>query len=529
VDLALATPDLSTLVAALEAAELVAALQEPGPFTVVAPINDAFAALGPELDRLLLPENQQELADILLYHVVPAEVFAGDLSDGLVVETLLGATWTVRAHAPSPTGFAIDTDGDGAVDSNIIAADFDASNGVVHLLDAVLLPPAGEAGLIAEAGFLTLEQPDERFRSEIRFSVDLDDTPVVVLPTLSTNSRLPAFARVEKLNADGFDFWVDEWDYQNGAHPEEAIPYLITLDGTYLLEDGRQLEGGFKAGVGERYVTIEFDVPFSAPPVVFAQAATRDRATRVSRAIITRVRNVTATSFEVKIQDQRSNRDAFGKEDISWVAIEEGVSTGFEVPAVGRTLPEIVDAWRYFAFGTDNPTPGEVPVVLVQTQTENEGDPVMVRYRNLDANGIEIRLYEDNSDGRGTAHAPEVVGYAVLPAKQFLGTPIGDSSAQALSEAGLGTEQVFPVRLLGNYPNPAVNQTRIGFALDAPQAVRVEVFDLTGRRIATLVDGTLDAGVQEAVFDTSGLASGIYLYRLTSGGFTTTQRMTVVR
>lgn len=122
--------EFSTLEAALEAAELTEALAGEGPFTVFAPPNAAFEAL-PEgvLDALLLPENQDLLADVLTYHVVAGEVLSSDLSPGMV-ETLSGEDVSV-------------TVGDGTAmigDANIVSVDVPATNGVIHVIDAVLVP-----------------------------------------------------------------------------------------------------------------------------------------------------------------------------------------------------------------------------------------------------------------------------------------------------------------------------------------------------------------------------------------------------
>jgi uncharacterized surface protein with fasciclin (FAS1) repeats len=123
-------PQFSTLVAAVAAAGLVETLQGPGPFTVFAPTNDAFAALPAGLvDKLLLPENKETLAKILTYHVLAAKVMAADVTAGDVA-TVEGST------------IAIATDGGVMVnDANVIATDVAASNGVIHAIDAVLLPP----------------------------------------------------------------------------------------------------------------------------------------------------------------------------------------------------------------------------------------------------------------------------------------------------------------------------------------------------------------------------------------------------
>jgi len=132
VALAMETPSLSTLVQAVKAAGLVETLQGEGPFTVFAPTNKAFAAL-PEgtLENLLKPENKDQLVQVLTYHVVPAKVMSGDLSDGMKAGTVQGAEATVKMK-----GDAVMID-----NATVQKADISASNGVVHVIDAVILPP----------------------------------------------------------------------------------------------------------------------------------------------------------------------------------------------------------------------------------------------------------------------------------------------------------------------------------------------------------------------------------------------------
>jgi uncharacterized surface protein with fasciclin (FAS1) repeats len=121
--------DFSTLVAAITAAGLGDALSGAGPFTVFAPTNAAFEALPAGLlEKLLLPENKEILTKILTYHVVPAKVMAADVAAG-DVNTLEGSA------------FAISTEGGVKVNaSNVTATDVPASNGVIHVIDAVLVP-----------------------------------------------------------------------------------------------------------------------------------------------------------------------------------------------------------------------------------------------------------------------------------------------------------------------------------------------------------------------------------------------------
>ncbi len=131
VALAAETEALSTLVTAVKAAGLVETLQGEGPFTVFAPTNEAFAAL-PEgtLENLLKPENKDQLIGVLTYHVVPATVMSTDLSNGMKAATVNGAEATVTI---GEAGAMIDN-------AKVISADIEASNGVVHVIDAVILP-----------------------------------------------------------------------------------------------------------------------------------------------------------------------------------------------------------------------------------------------------------------------------------------------------------------------------------------------------------------------------------------------------
>ncbi len=132
VDTAVEAGSFQTLVAAVQAAELVDALKGDGPLTVFAPTDEAFAALGEDtINDLLKPENKDKLTAILLYHVVSGKFVAGDLAGKKTkVETLNGAK--VRVDG---------TDGVKVNDATVVTADVMADNGVIHVINKVLLPP----------------------------------------------------------------------------------------------------------------------------------------------------------------------------------------------------------------------------------------------------------------------------------------------------------------------------------------------------------------------------------------------------
>jgi uncharacterized surface protein with fasciclin (FAS1) repeats len=140
VDVAVANGSFETLVAAVTAADLAGTLSSEGPYTVFAPTDDAFAALPDGLvDCLLLEENVDALSAILTYHVVSGDVMSTDLTDGPVA-TVQGEEITVDL-----------TDGvtlNGSV--SVAAADVEASNGVIHVIDGVLVPPSIDVAAFLE-------------------------------------------------------------------------------------------------------------------------------------------------------------------------------------------------------------------------------------------------------------------------------------------------------------------------------------------------------------------------------------------
>ena len=132
VDIAVEDGRFTTLVTALEAAGLVETLSGEGQFTVFAPVDDAFAALPEGTVESLLEDPQGALTDVLLYHVVDGKVMAEDVVGLTAAPTLLGQD------------IAVAVDGDGQVFLNgtvqVIITDVEASNGVIHVIDAVLIP-----------------------------------------------------------------------------------------------------------------------------------------------------------------------------------------------------------------------------------------------------------------------------------------------------------------------------------------------------------------------------------------------------
>lgn len=132
VDTAVGAGSFATLVAAVQAAGLVETLKGEGPFTVFAPTDAAFAALpAGTVEDLLKPENKDKLVAVLTYHVVPGKVMSSDLTEGMKAATVQGGEVTITLEGgPKVNGAVIST------------PDVVASNGVIHVIDSVILPPS---------------------------------------------------------------------------------------------------------------------------------------------------------------------------------------------------------------------------------------------------------------------------------------------------------------------------------------------------------------------------------------------------
>jgi uncharacterized surface protein with fasciclin (FAS1) repeats len=179
VDIVVGSADHDTLEAAVIAAELADDLSGEGPFTVFAPTDAAFKALPAGTLETLLADPTGDLADILLYHVVSGNVMSGDLSDGMIVETLLGKDIKVKIEG-------------GKVyinDAMVTSANIEADNGVVHVIDAVLLPPVTTSlgdNLNENAEIAVFPNPASDYLNVTVNVVDAEDLKVSIINTSGT-------------------------------------------------------------------------------------------------------------------------------------------------------------------------------------------------------------------------------------------------------------------------------------------------------------------------------------------------------
>jgi len=180
VDTAIADGRFTTLVAAVQAAELVDTLKGEGPFTVFAPTDDAFAALpAGTVDELVKPENKQKLTDILLYHVVSGSVMAADVTALTSAATVLGKDVAVKVDMGSVY----------INEAKVIITDIATSNGVIHVIDAVLLPPSDDVMMEEKKTIVDIAVADGRFTTLVAAVTAAD-----LVETLSGEGPFTVFA-----------------------------------------------------------------------------------------------------------------------------------------------------------------------------------------------------------------------------------------------------------------------------------------------------------------------------------------------
>lgn len=246
-------------------------------------------------------------------------------------------------------------------------------------------------------------------------TVDLQRTytnPVVIMGAASRNGGDPVTVRVDNVTSNSFDVVIDEWDYRDGRHGFESVSYLVVEAGTHTLADGTILHAANDASVNHRWNNVDFaSGTFTQTPLVFTQTTSYvDQA-----AVATRARNVDATGFQVRLQEEQAADRVHAFESVSWIAIEEnGVGTfadgsEFETSQTGLQVTQ-----RPFR-GTFSATFDAVPAFFAAMQSYSGGDISTVRSRGLTDADFVVNIEEERSLDHEIGHVPESVGIFALP------------------------------------------------------------------------------------------------------------------
>ncbi|MEM8961476.1 MAG: trypsin-like peptidase domain-containing protein [Acidobacteriota bacterium] len=230
-------------------------------------------------------------------------------------------------------------------------------------------------------------------------------SPRVVMGPVSLAGADPGQIRITNAGSSSFQHRFQEWDYLDGTHTNETAGWLALPNGASSI--GSLDADAGSVSVDEVWVTVNFAQSFSAAPVVISSVTTFNG----SQGTTTRVRNVTANSFQVRLQEEEGNDDNHAFETVHWVAIETGSTTANgHTFVVGRTGNSVTHNFTTINFGQSLGS----PVFLAAQQTFDGGDTATVRYQSLTASSVQVQVDEETSGDTEVSHTTEVVGYIAI-------------------------------------------------------------------------------------------------------------------
>jgi len=265
---------------------------------------------------------------------------------------------------------------------------------------------------VGEVGRVRVNQdgPDEWHT--VAFENAYED-PVVAIGPLSWDGRQPAHLRLRAVTGDGFDFKIEEWDYLDESHITATAHFVAVESGTHELGDGSPIHAG-TVRADEDFASVTLPDALSGESVV---ALSHAQTHRGGDAVVTRLRDVSGSSFDVRVQEQES-KGGHTDETIGYIVLPETVGDGFEAGVTGATIGE---GWQSGDFRGSYDDPRFVATLASYNGANTAG----LRYRNLDAEGADVFVEEERSSDDETAHVDERMAYVVAdPGSLFDEDPV---------------------------------------------------------------------------------------------------------
>lgn len=284
----------------------------------------------------------------------------------------------------------------------------------VFIQDAQVITSLVGQDPIAEMGRVSVNQlrRDQWRTINLRSSFD---KPVVIMQPASFNGGHALIIRLRNVQANSFEFQLQEWAYLDGPHTTETISYLVVEEGQHELAGGLSLEVG-SLPVSNSFKTVAFKNDYEAQPVVLTQTQTVNEA----EPVLTR-QKVTPNGFAVRLQEDQASNGAHSAERVAYVVARQGSALAGASQIQAALTPNRVNhRWYRLKFDEALTTP---PILLASMQTSNGLDPAGLRYRNLNAQGADIFVEEERSKDREIAHAAETVGFLALTGVSLSETP----------------------------------------------------------------------------------------------------------
>ena len=275
--------------------------------------------------------------------------------------------------------------------------------------------------VVGEVGTLQLDQD----WTTVNLGQTFADPVVIAGPASSVNGE-PLTVRVRDVNSTSFQIALDEWDYLDGAHPQESVSYLVVEAGTHRLEDGTRLFASNVTNQTHDWQTVSPEGFFASKPVAFSQITTDNDPSSAS----TRMRFLHNNEIEIKIQEEEGADGIHGAETVGFVAIDRGLGTSGDLNFTAfATVNNFTNAGRSLNWTTDFTT---TPALFSNVQSFVNGDAVNVRYTSLDSDGGFLFVEEEQSSDTELGHGGESVGVLAIKEGQIVAADSVDASDRFL-------------------------------------------------------------------------------------------------
>lgn len=256
--------------------------------------------------------------------------------------------------------------------------------------------PIGEAGSLTRGGFGDGEVVRVDFTEPLT-------NPVIMMTGTNAGGNEYTLT-VVSVDANGFNFILDEWEDEDGPHPAtETLNWLAIEEGVHTLPDGRVIEAGTTSAT-DATSNVSFDGTYTSPPVVLTNVMSYNETDVVDSDPF----NVTSSGFDLALQEGALSDGVHAAETVGYIVIEPGASASDLSGSAQTTGPLTTGNSTYGLNDTFNDG-----IVLAETQTMNETDAGSVVIRSTTATDT-VLTFDENSGGGSTAHAPENVGIAVF-------------------------------------------------------------------------------------------------------------------
>jgi transforming growth factor-beta-induced protein len=496
-DIVVSSPDHNTLEAALGAAGLVGTLSGDGPFTVFAPTDAAFAAL-PEGTVEALLADIPTLTAILTYHVVGAEAWSGDLSNKQKIVTLNGkkVTITIDEMGVKINGVAM-----------VVAADILANNGVVHVIDAVLLPPP------ATVADIVVSSPDHNTLEAALGAAGLvgtlsGDGPFTVFaPTDAAFAALPE-GTVEALLADiptltailtyhvvGAEAWSGDLSNKQKIVTLNGKKVTITIDEMGVKINGVAMVVAADI-LADNGVVHVLDAVLLPPPATVADIVVSSPDHNTLEAALGAAGLVGTLSGDGPFT-------VFAPTDAAFAALPEGT-----VEALLADIPTLTAILTYHVVGAEAWS-GDLSDGMEIETLNGKKVTITIGEMGVKINDVAMVIAADILADNGVVH---VIDAVLIPETTNIGSNLLERGSK-----------------LKVYPNPASSQINLSFSLKKAGRVSMEIFNGSGQRVDYTSLGTLQEGVHGFNKPISNLGNGLYMVVITTETERVVSKLKVVR